>query len=298
MKQRSYKKVRSIIHDSRYIVRNNKRIKDPHWKKQELKFIHVPKNAGLSIEQIGLNNNILWGRSHSEKGDYGYYHESFFAKREEMKRKYDWFMVCRNPYDRVLSAWLWLLQIEDPGRKKIDRDFKNYCNLHDSNEHITNKDFKNKTEISVGFFNHNIKEILTNLPPEMDGIHRDKNYPYLDTCPSENKIFILGEHFSAQYVYFDTRWCRINVIRFENLKEEFENLMIEYNMPHVKMDLKINNTEKIFTIDDMDDELINLINWFYYRDFDIFQYPMIDTNRISEQSNNRERRLRRSIASK
>lgn len=69
---------------------------------KELKFIHITKCAGTFIEDIGKLNNIDWGRFHPE---YGYWHDIFSSKPNSLKTKYDWFMVVRNPYDRILSEY-------------------------------------------------------------------------------------------------------------------------------------------------------------------------------------------------
>lgn len=70
--------------------------------KKELKFIHISKCAGTFIEKIGLSNGYKWGKNHKE---YGFWHENFSTKSDEFKNKYDWFMVVRNPYDRILSEY-------------------------------------------------------------------------------------------------------------------------------------------------------------------------------------------------
>ena len=67
-----------------------------------LKFIHITKCAGTSIEDVGKENNILWGRFHKE---YGWWHEIFINKSEELKLKYDWFIIVRNPYERLISEF-------------------------------------------------------------------------------------------------------------------------------------------------------------------------------------------------
>ena len=69
---------------------------------KELKFIHITKCAGTFIEDIGIMNNIKWGRYHKE---YGWWHGSFVDKPKLLKNKYDWFMVVRNPYTRILSEY-------------------------------------------------------------------------------------------------------------------------------------------------------------------------------------------------
>lgn len=73
--------------------------------KKHLKFIHISKNAGTSIEDLGLSRGIQWGRHQKE---YGYQHECFPLKPSYLKDKYDWFLVVRNPYTRVLSEYHYL----------------------------------------------------------------------------------------------------------------------------------------------------------------------------------------------
>lgn len=51
---------------------------------KELKYIHITKCAGTTIEDVGKENNIYWGRFHTE---YGWWHECFPIKREELKNK-------------------------------------------------------------------------------------------------------------------------------------------------------------------------------------------------------------------
>ena len=69
---------------------------------KELKFIHITKTAGSSIETVGLEKNKRWGIHHKE---YGFWHGLFSNKPEALKKKYDWFVVVRNPYKRVLSEY-------------------------------------------------------------------------------------------------------------------------------------------------------------------------------------------------
>jgi hypothetical protein len=72
---------------------------------KELKFIHITKTAGSSIETVGLEKNKRWGIHHSE---YGFWHALFPNKSKALKEKYDWFMVVRNPYKRILSEYHFL----------------------------------------------------------------------------------------------------------------------------------------------------------------------------------------------
>ena len=69
---------------------------------KELKFIHITKCAGTTVEDIGKENNINWGRFHKE---YRFWHQVFPHKPDKLKLKYDWFMVVRNPYERLISEF-------------------------------------------------------------------------------------------------------------------------------------------------------------------------------------------------
>jgi hypothetical protein len=69
---------------------------------KELKFIHVTKCAGTYIENIGIEHGYKWGRFHRE---YGWWHKRFPEVNHTIKRKYDWFCIVRNPYERMLSEY-------------------------------------------------------------------------------------------------------------------------------------------------------------------------------------------------
>lgn len=185
---------------------------------KELKFIHITKCAGTTIEDIGKAKNILWGRFHTE---YGWWHQKFPNKKKELKDKYNWFMVVRNPYDRILSEYycIW-------GGKKEER----VLNANDFNSFLIQK-IKNRCNV--------------------------------------------GHHYTEQYKYLDKNYD-IRILKFENLEEEFNKLMSDFNL-----DIKLNRHEnkghyRQFTKKDFSKELINLINEIYKKDFEEFGYEMIN----------------------
>jgi len=74
----------------------------------DLKFIHVTKCAGTSIEDIGIKHNLLWGRFDKEYSNTnGGWHNLFTTVDPAIIDKYDWFMVVRNPYTRIESEYNW-----------------------------------------------------------------------------------------------------------------------------------------------------------------------------------------------
>lgn len=195
-------------------------------KLKSLKFIHITKCAGTSIEKIGKKNNQLWGMYHKE---YQWWHEPFKFKPESLKQKYNWFTIVRNPYTRIISEFYckWGTQIED--NKKNIRKFK---------------------------FNEIIKYHILN-----------RN--------SLNKIGQRG-HYMEQYKYIDENY-KIHILKFENLTEEFNNLMKKYSF-NIELDIHKNKSEKKFTIDSLSHDVINLINTVYDRDFKYFGYEKISIN--------------------
>lgn len=70
-----------------------------------LKFIHISKTGGTSIEQLGINlpEQLRWGAWDRE--EYGYQHGAFRFFPAAKRGKYDWFLVSRNPVDRFVSEY-------------------------------------------------------------------------------------------------------------------------------------------------------------------------------------------------
>ena len=197
----------------------------PHYfnKFKPLKFIHITKNAGTSIEELGKKNNILWGKHHKE---YGWWHEPFFKKPHSIKSKYNWFAVVRNPYTRIISEF--------------------YCKWGTFMK-------KSKKEISVEEFNAIIKNKIL-----------DRN--------NKKEWWVYG-HYLEQYLYIDMRY-KIHILKLENIKEEFENLMNQYSLD-IKLDVIMNKNEKQYTIDNLSRDVIDLINVVYDRDFKMFGYKKL-----------------------
>lgn len=74
----------------------------------------------------------MWGKYHKEyreNGEVDWWHQAFSSKSQELKLKYDWFVIVRNPYERLISEFY--CKLGGLGNKKtldhIDEEkFNNY----------------------------------------------------------------------------------------------------------------------------------------------------------------------------
>lgn len=83
---------------------------------KSLRFVHITKTGGSSIESIGSALNLSWGKLDSEFRDATVasvrrsdapepWHHTLAAKRKHLRTKYAWFMFVRNPYHRLVSEF-------------------------------------------------------------------------------------------------------------------------------------------------------------------------------------------------
>ncbi len=197
-------------------------------KKKELKFIHITKTAGSAIEKAGYENKVLWGMYHKE---YNGWHKYFPQKDNKFKNKYDWFMVVRNPYNRILSEYY--CEWGGIGKKNVNH------NKNDMNNYLINK----------------INRLIV--------LNKNES----------------GDHYSPQYKYLDNNQ-KIHILHYENLENEFNDLMSLYNLSHIKLKKYNTKEEKNnsikFNINDFSPQLINLINQVYDKDFSTFNYSKIN----------------------
>lgn len=201
-----------------------------NFQTKPLNFIHITKNAGTTIEDIAKEKGILWGRFNDEyckhvnttKNISDPWHNYFPNLNKSIRSKYDWFLVVRNPYDRVLSEFKYHVKIN--GNKEFT--------IKTFNEFIQNK----------------IKEVNN---------------------PNTN-LSKYGGHFAPQYKYL-TNEDTIHILKFENLNQEFNDLMKQYNID-LKLDEKHNVSNHKFTINDFNESTKNLIQEVYKKDFELFNY--------------------------
>jgi len=151
--------------------------------KKELKFIHITKCAGTAIEETGIKHGLYWGRYHNEyKPAYisdGPWHATINHINKEIKQKYDWFMVVRNPYDRILSEyyckWGGIERLSFRRRLSLninDKIHMNFFLIHKIN-HVSDNDTHYKEQYKYLCPTTQIRVIkFENLVEEFDSLMR------------------------------------------------------------------------------------------------------------------------------
>ena len=188
-----------------------------------LKFIHIAKNAGTSIEQIGKDHGLLWGALDPEYVEVEKSQTTLSRHTIPTKlspdyiKKYDFFMVVRNPYKRALSQILFLR------RARTVEHLNQYA-----------KEFLNTTKL--------------------------------------NSIQIDSGITTEQYKYIIPG---VHILRFENLEEDFNKLMVQYGLP-ARLTKHLNKSwnDSVLKVTDFDANTIQMIQTIYKRDFETFGYSL------------------------
>jgi hypothetical protein len=208
---------------------------------KELKFIHITKNGGTSIEKTAQKHNILWGKYDTEYKYHTYPNKNKFKSWHDVLcdkdyiNKYDWFMVVRNPYTRILSEY--------------------------------NCDWGGIGQLKTKQTKEEMNRFLIKTIHDYQKIYQNK--------PSRMK-FAPG-HYRVQSDYLLTG-TKLYILKFESLSTHFNKLMEIYGLSDLTLEHHNSSSSKKnpndFTIEDFSDELITLINKVYYDDFTNFGYEM------------------------
>ena len=102
-----------------------------------LKFMHIPKTAGTSIENAAKNNNLLWGK--------------YDTTLKTSKNISAWhcpqeippycFCVIRNPFDRFMSQFYHANKIKDYNSEKLNNFIEVKIPLIKNNMNIDDNHF-------------------------------------------------------------------------------------------------------------------------------------------------------------
>jgi hypothetical protein len=205
-----------------------------------LRFIHIAKTGGQSIAAVAKEYGKLnWGMNDSGYGRGVMCHNllSFVNTSElnndEAKNMYDWFMVVRNPYHRLLSKY----------------------NMLDERSEDCNTYIKRILD-SIPSFDHFIPYFVESTTNAVQEVH---HWP----------------HIMPQYKYLEPQY-NINVLHYENLNTEFNQLMKQYGY-NIPLDIKYNTSHTLASLTDLSLDTILYINRVYAKDFELFGYEMRHT---------------------
>ena len=71
------------------------------------------------------------------------------------------------------------------------------------------------------------------------------------------------------------------ILRMDNLNQEFNDLMREYNLP-LQLNSKTNESNKMYGLEDIFINNLNKINSLYEKDFELFGSEMIEVNNVKK----------------
>lgn len=194
-----------------------------------VEFIHIPKNAGTTIENIGKKSGVKWGRFKPEHQNFlndpicNYWHvPPVYFNKGSFYDTDNTFCVIRDPFSRIISEYAY--------RHKDDPNMDNAKNL-----------------------NAWIREVLTE-----ENVKRGKFDCHL--LPQ------------SEYIYDDVAdvYTCDNILRFEHLEADFNNLMSKENYD-LKLTEKSNKTNFNLRKSDIDESNVKLIERLYARDIELWE---------------------------
>ena len=129
----------------------------------KLKFLHIPKTAGTSIENAAKNNNLLWGRFDTTLKS----SKKISAWHCPQETPHYFFCVIRDPFDRFISQFYHDNKIKDYNSEKLNNFIevkipliKKNMNI-DENHFLPQYKFYEKCHIIISF--DNLQNNLNNL---------------------------------------------------------------------------------------------------------------------------------------
>ena len=209
---------------------------------KKLRFLHITKTGGQSISKAALKHNIKWGIN--DQQFVGRFTAHNLLSNIDNAKAYDWFTVVRNPYERLVSEYNFFHTAANPF-DPIEATRKNAIFIAGYHPLQINE-----------YKNFGVNKFLQQEISLID-FHKERT----------------RFRFLQQSRYFEDGF-NIHVIKFENLEEEFNELMLRYGY-EITLDEKINVSNKIASIEDLSAETIKLINETYKEDFIRFNYKMI-----------------------
>ena len=230
-------------------------------KKDRLEFIHITKTGGSAIEAAASHQaKIAWGACH------------YRVRIPHCSMSTNWYCDLHGPNTNIPNMTYFGEPWHSPAhwqRKNPFRDAHIFVVVRNPYDRIISEyhcffyGYKGPDSDDLNVFNQWIEDEV-NLTPNR-----------------------LQSHMLPQHHYaYDTNGNKIvdHVLKYENLNEEFDNLMREYGIPmtlppktkktvlHTYSE-KDTQTRRIFNAHDLTARNIKLINDVYHLDFEYYGYP-------------------------
>ena len=207
--------------------------------KKPLNIIHISRCGGQTVIRTFLENRNEWNKPKN------YATPLYFLPKEE-KDAYDWFIIVRNPYTRIIAGYAWCHRYNIQNQNTGDKDYFNQFLV----KWITNASRHLKEQMFV--------------PPDSkyNALYIHDPYTYYHT----------GEdHFIECYKYIDFNYP-MRILRSEALEEDFNALLKEYDYTFTLGPTINDLPEKPMSVSDLYPETIELIQKVYAKDFELFGY--------------------------
>jgi len=218
----------------------------------DLKFVHIPKNAGTSIENIALKNNIKWGFRDWTKKDKD--NKLIKSSGGCFKKPGNWINRSTNNNVKYNSCYPWHMTPDELGRNIYNEDDELFGIVRNPYDKIVSafkyRYGKNATKKELNKF---IKDKLTNF---------EKNERWN------------GCHILPQHKYTHGNIKSDYILKFENLDNDFKNLIKNNENKNIKtINLQKNNKSgSKLNMNDLTQKSKDLIYKAYKKDFELFGY--------------------------
>jgi hypothetical protein len=239
---------------------------------KSLRFIHITKTAGATIESTGKTHSKNWGQYDAEyrkmmrasldwiPKDWWHIPPQFMDKLHlsHLRTTYDYFTVVRNPFERVISETFC--------------KWAGFQNKHKNAMWNPTGNWTNPVKINA-WISYRLKEVRTKIHT----FERRKSIVGLHVAA--NETLLCGHWIPQHYYVVDDGGVDFiqpeNILRFENLAEQFQGLMERYSLSFSLEDVHHNKRlDDSFTVQQLSDENIQLIREIYLEDFVKFGYSL------------------------
>lgn len=223
---------------------------------RQLKFSHITKTAGSAIEVAAKKRHVLWGLYDPLMNQtVGRWHQPIMYLPRNIRQNYDWFIVVRNPFTRLISEFYWYPHCIIGGRTERQN---NLCNILKYQNILYEKPaHENLLYIQPQNMTAPLLNVLTYIHIKNRGINT-------------------GYHYLEQHLYIDNACdCNFHVLKYENVTQDFNNLARRYNLDvelTPPMAKRGHSNPRLLCMRDFDDKTRRFIVQTYIDDFKRFNY--------------------------